>query len=81
MPVRMTAELVRLHPVATVWETSRTGLSDVELSRLTRRVGPREVRRQLDQSTDDAAGELVSDLLSGLQASVAVRPPSERDWR
>ncbi|HXZ93028.1 MAG TPA: hypothetical protein VEG36_09120 [Burkholderiales bacterium] len=77
----MTAELVRLHPVATVWETSRTGLSDVELSRLTRRVGPREVRRQLDQSTDDAAGELVSDLLSGLQASVAVRPPSERDWR
>lgn len=80
-PVRMTADLVRLQPVATVWETSRTGLSDVELSRLTRRVGPREVRRQLDQSTDDAVGELVSDLSTGLESSVSVRPPSERDWR
>jgi hypothetical protein len=80
-PVRMTAELVRLDPVATVWEDSRTGLSDVELSRLTRRVGPREADRQLDRSTADAAGELVSDLSAALASSVARRPPSERDWR
>jgi hypothetical protein len=80
-PVRMTAELVRLDPVATVWQDSRTGLSDVELSRLTRRVGPRETARQLDQSTADAAGELASDLSAALASSVAVRPPSERDWR
>jgi len=80
-PVRMTAELVRLDPVATIWEDSRTGLSDVELSRLTRRVGPRETDRQLDRATADAAGELVSDLSAALASSVAVRPPAERDWR
>jgi len=80
-PVRMTAELVRLEPVATIWEDSRTGLSDVELSRLTRRVGPRELDRQLDRSTADAAGGLVSELSAALASSVAVRPPSERDWR
>lgn len=80
-PVRMTAELVRLDPVTTVWEDSRTGLSDVQLSRLTRRVGPRETDRQLDRSTADAAGELVSDLSAALASSVAVRPPAERDWR
>lgn len=80
-PVRMTAELVRLDPVATVWEDGRTGLSDVQLSRLTRRVGPRETDRQLDRSTADAAGELVSDLSAALASSVAVRPPAERDWR
>ena len=80
-PVRMTAELVRLDPVATVWEDSRTGLSDVQPSRLTRRVGPQELDRQLDQSSDDAAGELVSDLSAALASSVAVRPPAERDWR
>lgn len=61
-PVRIEAELIRLNPVTTVWETSDTGLSDVKLSRLTRKVGPDERDKQLDQATDHAVRDVLSDL-------------------
>jgi len=61
-PVRIEAALLRLNPVATVWETSDTGLSDMSLSRLTRKVSPVERNNQLDQSTKKAIDDVVSAL-------------------
>lgn len=66
-PVRIKAELVRLNPVATVWEASDTGLSDVSLSRLTRKVAAIERGNQLDQSTNYAVGDVVSNLSSAMK--------------
>lgn len=66
-PVRIETELIRLNPVATVWKTSGTGLSDVSLSRLTRKVGSDERDRQLDQSTDYAVKDVISDLAYALK--------------
>ncbi len=65
-PVRIEAELIRLNPVTTVWKASDTGLSDVRLSRLTRKVGPDERDRQLDQATDYAVKVVVSDFSDAL---------------
>jgi hypothetical protein len=65
-PVRIEAELVRLDPVATVWKASDTGLSDVSLSRLTRKVASIERNNQLDQSTDHAVKDVVSDLAAAM---------------
>jgi hypothetical protein len=61
-PVRIEAQLVLLDPLATVWQDSETGLSDIKLSRLTRNVDPTERNTQLDQATDDAVGDLVAGL-------------------
>ena len=61
-PVRIEAALVRLNPVATLWETSDTGLSDMSLSRLTRKVSAIERNNQLDQSTKKAIDAVVSEL-------------------
>lgn len=66
-PVRMEAELIRLNPVTTLWKTSDTGLSDVSLSRLVRKVGVDERGRQLDQATDYAAKDVVSDFSDALE--------------
>lgn len=65
-PVRIEAELVRLDPVATVWKTSDTGLSDTSLSRLTRKVDPVERSRQLDQSTNHAVRDVIANLASAM---------------
>lgn len=65
-PVRIEAELIRLNPVTVVWKTSDTGLSDVSLTRLTRKVGIDERDRQLDQATDYAINEVISDLSDAL---------------
>ncbi|MGB9093176.1 MAG: hypothetical protein WCB93_03600 [Gallionella sp.] len=65
-PVRIEARLVRLNPVATVWEASDTGLSDVRLSRLTRKVDSIEQNNQLDQSTAYAVNDLVSSLSAAM---------------
>jgi hypothetical protein len=65
-PVRIEAALVRLNPVATVWETSDTGLSDISLSRLTRKVSSVERSNQLDQSTKKAIDDVVSALAHAL---------------
>ena len=66
-PVRIEAQLVRLNPVTTVWEDSDTGLADVKLSRLTRKVGSAEQNNQLDQSTDFAVNGLVSRLSAAMK--------------
>ncbi len=66
-PVRIEAELIRLNPVTTVWNTSDTGLSEVKLSRLTRKVEADERNSQLDQATDDAVKDVVSDLSDALE--------------
>ena len=50
-----------------MWKTSDTGLSDVSLSRLTRKVGSDERARQLDQAADYAVRDLVSDFLDALE--------------
>lgn len=66
-PVRIEVELIRLNPVTTVWNTSNTGLAEVKLSRLTRKVEVDERDRQLDQATDDAVKDVVSDLSAALE--------------
>lgn len=66
-PVRIEAALIQLKPVATLWKSADTGLSDTRLSRLTRKVGGAERDRQLEQSTDDAVKEIVSALSRALK--------------
>jgi len=65
-PVRMEAELIRLDPIETVWKSSDTGLSDLKLSRLMRKVDSIELDNQLDQATNDAANTLVANLSTSL---------------
>jgi hypothetical protein len=50
-----------------VWKTSDTALSDIRLSRLTREVGADERNKQLDQATDYAVNEVVSDFPNALE--------------
>lgn len=66
-PVRIEAKLIRLNPVSVVWQTSDTGLSDVRLTRLTRKVGSAERIGQLDQASDHAVNDVVSDLSHALE--------------
>lgn len=66
-PVRIEAELIRLHPLNTLWETRNTGLSDVKLSRLFRKVSVSERDKQLDQATDNSVKQTVSNLFSALE--------------
>lgn len=68
-PVRLEAELIRLHPVGTIWETDETGLSDIKLSRLTRSVPVSERDMQLDQSTNHAVDDISSDLRKSISES------------
>lgn len=65
-PVRIEAQLIQLDPVAIVWQDSDTGLSDVSLSRLTRKVSNNERDQQVDQSTRYAARDLVGALSAAL---------------
>ena len=66
-PVRIEAQLVSLNPVKTVWSTSDTGLSDVKLSRLTRKVGASELNNQLNQATEYAVKDIVAALSHSLE--------------
>lgn len=68
-PVRIEAELVRLNPISTVWETSDTGLSDVAWSRLARKVASSERDGQLDQATNYAVKDVVSDLSDVMESA------------
>jgi hypothetical protein len=61
-PVRVQAELERLHPVATLWKESDTGLSDTRLSRVFGKVSSAERGGQLDRATRRAIKDLVSDI-------------------
>lgn len=65
-PVRLEAELIRLHPVGTIWKTDETGLSDIRLSRLTRSVPNTERDMQLGQSTNHAVNDISDDLEKSL---------------
>ncbi len=65
-PVRIEAELISLNPVTMVWEDYDTGLSDVKLSRLIRNVATHEVYNQLDQSTDYAVKDVITNLSATL---------------
>ena len=67
-PVRIEAKLIRLNPVATVWSYSDTGLSDVRFSRLTRKIGSAERARQMDEATDYAVTDIVSELSNLLKS-------------
>jgi len=66
-PVRVEAELIRLNPVTTLWKTSDTGLSDVGLSRLFRKVGVEERDKQLDQATDYSVNKAVTNFSNALE--------------
>lgn len=70
-PVRIEAKLIRLNPVATVWTTSNTGLSEFKWSRLTRTVPAAERAGQLDRATDDAVDDIASDLAQALESAKA----------
>jgi len=65
-PVRIEAELIWLKPVTTVWQASNTGLADVKMSRVTRKVGTLERDALLDQSTYYATRDVVSSLTKAL---------------
>ena len=77
-PVRIEAELIGLNPVNVLWKYSDTGLSDVSLSRLTRKVGTGERDRQLDQSTDYAVNDVVTDLSDALKPHNTESPAERR---
>ncbi len=66
-PVRIEAELVRLSPLTTVWKTSDSGLSDVSLFRVIRKVRSDELNRQLDQATDYAVKDVASNFSDALE--------------
>ena len=76
-PVRIEAELVRLHPVATVWKSSDTGLSDTRLSRIFGKVAPEERNRQLEQATKHAVRDLMSDF-AGVMRNVGGQAAGRR---
>ncbi len=65
-PVRLEAELIRLHPVETVWETDETGMSDIKISRVTRSVPVSERDMQLEQSTNHAVNDISTDLTKSI---------------
>jgi len=65
-PVRIEAELIQLNPVKTVWTNSDTGLADVRFSRLSQKIAPAQRNMQLDQSTDYAVSEIVTDMAFSL---------------
>jgi len=74
-PVRIEAELIGLNPVATLWKTSDTGLADVRLSRLTRKIGSAERDGQLNQATDYAVKKIVSALSKAMEN---IKPEADR---
>jgi hypothetical protein len=66
-PVRIEAELISLNPVTTLLKASDTGLSDVSLSRLFRKVEVDERDRQLDQAADYAVKDVVNGFSDALK--------------
>lgn len=79
-PVRIKAKLIQPDPLAVVWQDDDTGLADVKLSRLYRKVSVSERDRQLDQSTDYAVRDLVSALADKLNGETARHMPARLKW-
>ena len=61
-PVRIEAELITLDTGTQAWKSSATGLSDVGLTRLVRKVSAAERAAQLNSAIQEAAEKLVADL-------------------
>jgi len=61
-PVRIEAELITLDTGTHVWKSSATGLSDVGLTRLVRKVSAAERAAQLNSAIQEAAEKIVADL-------------------
>src|SRR5260370_10720590 len=65
-PVRIEADLIALNTGAQAWKSSATGLSDVGLTRLVRKVGAAERAAQLNRAIQEAAEKIVADLQKAL---------------
>ena len=65
-PVRIEAELITLNTGTQAWKSSATGLSDVGLTRLVRKVSAAERAAQLNSAIQEAAEKIVSDLQKAL---------------
>ncbi len=61
-PVRIEAELITLDTGTQAWKGSATGLSDVGLTRLVRKVSAAERAAQLNSASQEAAEKIVADL-------------------
>src|SRR3989475_292142 len=61
-PVRIEAELITLNTGTQAWKSSATGLSDVGLTRLVRKVSAAERAAQLNSAIQEAAEKIVADL-------------------
>jgi hypothetical protein len=70
-PVRMEAEWVSLHSGAVLWKGSATGLSDIRLGRLVRKVSTTEADGQRALATDKAAGKIVVQIVETLNPKAA----------
>lgn len=68
-PVRIEAKLVGLNPHVILWQTSNTGFSDIQLTRVFRKVDEGERDKQLDEATDNAVKGVISDLSHALEYS------------
>ncbi|TMG89860.1 MAG: hypothetical protein E6H72_11720 [Betaproteobacteria bacterium] len=65
-PVRIEAELIILNTGIQAWKSSATGLSDLGLTRLVRKVSAAERAAQLNSAIQDAAEKIVADLQKAL---------------
>ena len=65
-PVRIEAELITLDTGTQAWKSSATGLSDVGLTRLVRKVSAAERAAQLNSAIQEAAEKIVADLQKAL---------------
>jgi len=65
-PVRIEAELITLDTGTQAWKSSATGLSDVGLTRLVRKVSAAERDAQLSSAIQEAAEKIVNDLRKAL---------------
>jgi hypothetical protein len=75
-PVRIEAELIALTAGTQVWASSATGLSDVRLTRLVRKVSAAERDAQLNSATHEAVENIVADLPKVLPQGTS-RPGSD----
>jgi hypothetical protein len=65
-PVRIEAELIALNTGTQAWKSSATGLSDLGLTRLVRKVSAAERDAQLNSAIQEAAEKIVADLRKAL---------------
>lgn len=65
-PVRIEAQWTSLENGATAWKDSATGLSDIRLARLARKVSAAEADAQRDRALDDAARKIAGQLVETL---------------